>query len=123
MTVHLESDMPDTMADLREGIHMMRNASPEVWSAWANFIDAALAPVELDRKTKEFVALGMSITAQCKYCVGIHTQKCLDAGATDKEIVAVCQVAMAMGGSPAMTYVAEVNKAMELYHEKQEQAG
>ena len=44
----------------------------------------------------------------------------LDAGATDKEIVAVCQVAMAMGGSPAMTYVAEVHKALELYHEKEE---
>ena len=76
--------------------------------------------MDLDRKTKEFVALGMSITAQCKYCVGIHVQKCLDAGASDKEIIAVCQVAMAMGGSTAMTYVAEVHKALEWYHEKEE---
>lgn len=120
MTIHHEGDMPYIMSDLRAGIHMMRNAAPDMWQAWANFLDAALAPVDLDRKTKEFVALGMSITAQCKYCVGIHVQKCLDAGATDKEIIAVCQVAMAMGGSTAMTYVAEVHKALELYHEKQE---
>ena len=122
MTVHHEGDMPHTMADLREGIHMMRKASPQTWEAWAKFLDSALAPVDLDQKTKEFVALGMSITAQCKYCVGIHVGKCLAAGATDKEIVAVCQVAMVMGGSPAMTYIAEVYKAMELYHEKEERA-
>ena len=99
MSIHHEGDMPHTMEDLREGIHMMRNASPDMWKTWANFLDAALEPVDLDQKTKEFVALGMSITAQCKYCVGIHVQKCLDAGASEKEIIAVCQVAMAMGSS------------------------
>ena len=123
MTVHHEGDMPDTMHDLREGIRMMRSASPKTWEAWAKFLDAALEPVDLDRKTKEFVALGMSITAQCKYCVGIHVQKCLDAGASEQEIVAVCHVAMVMGGSPAMTYIAEVYKALELYREKQEKVG
>ena len=51
----------------------------------------------------------------------MHLQKCLDAGASEPEIVDVCNVAMVMGGSPAMTYIAEVRKALELYREKQEQ--
>jgi AhpD family alkylhydroperoxidase len=121
MTVHHEGDMPHTMEDLKSGILMMRESAPKAWEAWAGFIDAALAPSALDRKTKELVALGMSITAQCKYCVGVHTQKCLDAGAKNEEIVDVCLVAMAMGGGPAMTYVAEVHKALELYDDKKEQ--
>ena len=120
MTVHHEGDMPDTMEDLRYGVRMMRDAAPRTWETWANFVDAALAPAALDRKTKELVALGMSITAQCKYCVGVHVQKCLDAGAREAEITDVCHVAMAMGGGPAMTYIAEVHKALELYHEKRE---
>ena len=40
MTVHHEGDMPHTMADLREGIHMMRKASPKTWEAWAKFQDS-----------------------------------------------------------------------------------
>lgn len=120
MTIHYEGDMPDTMEDLRHGIRMMREAAPGTWETWARFVDSALAPSALDRRTKELVALGMSMTAQCKYCVGVHLQKCLDAGASEAEIIDVCHVAMAMGGGPAMTYIAEVHKALELYREKQE---
>ncbi len=121
MTIHYEGDMPDTMEDLKHGVRMMRNAAPKTWEAWAKFVEESLAPSALDRKTKEFVALGMSMTAQCKYCVGVHAQKCLDAGASEAEIIDVCHVAMVMGGTPAMTYIAEVHKALELYREKQEQ--
>ena len=119
MTAYYEGDMPDTMEDLRHGVKMMRESAPKTWEAWAGFADAALAPSALDRKTKELVALGMSLTAQCKYCVGVHLQKCLDAGATEAEIIDVCHVAMVMGGGPAMTYIAELHKALELYREKE----
>jgi AhpD family alkylhydroperoxidase len=120
MTIHFEGDMPDTMEDLRQGVRMMREAAPKTWETWAKFVDASLAPAALDRKTKELVALGMSLTAQCKYCVGVHLQKCLDAGASEAEVIDVCHVAMVMGGGPAMTYIAEVHKALELYREKEE---
>lgn len=120
MTEHYEGDMPETMTALKEGIVMMRDHSPGSWEAWANFSDTALEPVALSRKTKELVALGMSITAQSKYCVGVHVQRSLDSGATDEEIIDVCNVAMVMGGMPAMSYVAEVHKAVQLYREKQE---
>ncbi len=113
--------MPDTMEDLKHGIHWMRGSSPDYWRAWASFVDHTLKPSALDAKTKELIALGMSITAQCKYCVGVHVQKCLDAGTTDAEINDVCKVAMLMGGAPAMTYIAEVHKGVEVYRTKQEQ--
>ncbi len=121
MSIHYEGDMPDTMEDLKHGIRRMREASPDTWSAWAKFVDSTLKPAALDGKTKELIALGMSITTQCKYCVGVHVQKCLDAGATDAEINDVCKVAMLMGGGPAMTYIAEVHKGVEVYRSKQDQ--
>jgi len=121
MSVHYEGNMPETMADLKQGIRMMRKAAPKTWNTWAIFVDKAFEPAALDRKTKELLALGMSMTAQCKYCVGVHAQKSLDAGASEAEIIDVCHVAMLMGGAPAMTYIAEVHMAMELYRTKQEQ--
>ena len=121
MSTHYEGDMPDIMEDLRHGIHRMREDEPECWKAWTGFVQATLKPAALGVKTKELIALGMSITAQCKYCVGVHVQKCLDAGATEAEINDVCKVAMLMGGAPAMSYISEVHKSIEVYRGKQEQ--
>lgn len=70
MTEHYEGDMPETMNALKEGIVMMRKQSPGTWEAWARFSDIALDPVALNRKTKELVALGMSLTAQSKAIAG-----------------------------------------------------
>ncbi len=39
----------------------------------------------LDAKTKELVAIGTAITTRCKYCIAIHVEKALKAGATKKE--------------------------------------
>lgn len=41
---------------------------------------------------------------------------------THAEIIDVCKVAMLMGGGPAMTYIAEVKKALDLF-EKQQAGG
>lgn len=122
MTLRHESDMPVSMKDLGAGVRMMREGAPEIWEAWSKFVQLGLEPSVLDRKTKEFVALGMSLSSGCAYCIEVHVQKALDAGATPQELIAVCHVAMVMGGSPAMTYVAEVHKALEVYAEKQKAA-
>ena len=55
----------------------------------------------------------MAITARCKYCIGIHVEKALKAGATKEEILEAATVAILMGGGPALTYIAEVKKALE----------
>ena len=78
MTAYYEGDMPDTMEDLRHGVKMMRESAPKTWEAWAGFADAALAPSALDRKTKELVALGMSLTGfQIRGQVATMTTICL----------------------------------------------
>ena len=104
---------------MSEGMKYLVAKRPEAMKGLLTFFGKSVQA--LDRKTKELLALGMSMTAQCKYCVGVHAQKSLDAGASEAEIIDVCHVAMLMGGAPAMTYIAEVHMAMELYRTKQEQ--
>lgn len=73
---------------------------------------SVLKPGKLDLKTKEVIALGMGLTVRCKYCIGIHTQKALDAGATPEKLWEVTTVAVMMGGGPARAYVAELLQAL-----------
>jgi len=86
---------------------------PKTMRHFKEFMGAVLDEGVLDTKTKELVALGTSITARCKYCIAIHVEKALKAGATKEEILEAATVAILMGGGPAMTYVVEVKKALD----------
>ena len=80
-----------------------------------SFMGSVLNEGVLDAKTKELIAIGTSITARCKYCIAIHVEKTLNAGATKEEIFEAATVAILMGGGPAMTYVSEVKDALDEY--------
>ena len=110
----------DNMADVRENIRDFKRAkkalmenNEEAMGEFADFMDEVLEEKHLDLKTKELIALTNGITARCKYCIDIHTQKALQAGATREEILEAAFVAIMMGGGPALTYVAELKKALD----------
>jgi len=106
------SDMRDAMRDVKRAMGELTKQVPEEMKGFSDFMGTVLKPGKLDLKTKELIALGMGLTSRCKYCIGIHTQKALAAGATPEELWEVATVAVMMGGGPAMTYVAELQKAL-----------
>ncbi len=106
-------DMKQAMQDVNHSLSELRRQAPEEMECFSQFMDKVLAPDALDLKTKELIALGMALTARCKYCIGMHTQSCLAAGATEKELWEVAAVAVMMGGGPALTHTAELYKALE----------
>ncbi|MDY0330081.1 MAG: carboxymuconolactone decarboxylase family protein [Thiomonas sp.] len=114
-TVHNGMDV--SMRDYKMGMGMMNREAAGTMKAFGAFMGEALGDGVLDAKTKELIALGMAITARCVYCIGIHVEKCLRAGVSHAEIVEVCKVAIVMGGGPAMTYIAEVKKALDLFEQ------
>ena len=99
--------------DFQEAMQLLGKNNPEVMRDFRRFMDSVLKEGYLDVKTKELIALGMAITARCRYCIGIHVEKCLSAGAKKEEILEAATVAILMGGGPALTYIAEVKKALE----------
>lgn len=42
--------------------------------------------IKLDNKTKELIAIGASITANCQPCLEYHTKKAIEYGANNQEI-------------------------------------
>ncbi len=106
-------EMRDAMRSAKRAMGELNRQVPEEMSCFTQFMSSVLKPGKLDLKTKELIALGMGLTARCKYCIGIHTEKALNAGATPEELWEVATVAVMMGGGPAMTYVAELQKALD----------
>ncbi len=107
------AEMKKAIEDFQEAMKMLSKNNPEVMRDFKKFMDSVLKEGYLDTKTKELIALGMAITARCKYCIGIHVEKALEAGASKEEILEAATVAILMGGGPALTYIAEVKKALE----------
>lgn len=67
----------------------------------------------LDKKTKELMALSISIVTKCEPCMEWHLNQALHDGATDKEIFETIDVAIDMGGGPAAAYARFALKALE----------
>ena len=76
---------------------------------------AAGADGVLDKKTKEFVALGIAIAARCDDCIGFHVKALVDLGATRQEIEEVLATAVYMGGGPSLMYASHALKAFEQF--------
>ncbi len=106
-------EMRQAVQDVKRALGRLSQEVPEEMRGFSQFMDAVLKPGALDLKTKELIALATALTARCKYCIALHTEKALHAGATEKEIWEVATVAVMMGGGPALTYIAELNKSLE----------
>ena len=93
----LEAMIPETISGF---VKMERNHS----------MDGALTV-----KTKELIALGISVNSQCDGCMITHLHHALEAGADRAEILEVLSVSVMMGGAPALNKSGIVLEALDQY--------
>jgi AhpD family alkylhydroperoxidase len=72
----------------------------------------------LSAKHKELIALAVGVAARCEACVYTHTEKCLKAGASPREVMDAAGVAVMMGGGPVYTYATVVAAALKHWETK-----
>ncbi len=77
----------------------------------------------LSKKTKELMALSISIVTKCEPCMEWHLDQAMQNGATDEEIYETIDVSIEMGGGQAGAYARFVLKAMEYFKNKKQQTG
>jgi selenide, water dikinase len=75
------------------------------------FLQAAGAPGALDGKTKQAIAIALSVLARCEPCVKNHLKKARDMGFTQEEIDEAAWMGIGFGGSPAMVFYNTLRKA------------
>jgi AhpD family alkylhydroperoxidase len=79
-------------------------AAPETMQAFQGVMKAASKEGALSAKTKELMAVTISIAVKCEGCIVFHIQNAIKHGATREEIVETIGVAIEMGGGPATVY-------------------
>lgn len=91
----------------------LRASTPEVMKGFNDLGRAATSNGVLDRKTKELIALALSVAARCDPCIGFHMQTLVKLGVTRQEIDEVLGVTTYMGGGPSLMYAASAIAAFE----------
>lgn len=91
----------------RQGIGRYHRSSPEVASAFTAMHEAALSDGAMSRGVKELMAVAIAIVTHCDGCVAWHLQAAAEAGATREMAIEALDVAVLMGGGPAMISVAD----------------
>ena len=87
--------------------------APEGMKAFWAFDKAAMAAGAIPVKYKELMALAVTFTTQCPYCIEIHSNQARAAGATDQEIAEAVIVAAALRAGAAITHGTHAMKSHE----------
>jgi AhpD family alkylhydroperoxidase len=90
--------------NLRGPYRALRHAIPDVMSAYSALSSAAMADGVLSTKTKELIALAISITLECDGCVAAHARGLARQGATQGEVAEMIGVAISMNGGPGTVW-------------------
>jgi len=87
--------------------------SPESMKSFQKLMGAVEKEKILSAKTKELIAIAISITQQCEWCIAFHVSNAIDKGATEEEIMEAAWVAVLMGGGPALMHAGLVLEALD----------
>jgi AhpD family alkylhydroperoxidase len=109
---------PDRLRNFERNSRQLSSAQPAVMKAFWKFHAAAVAPAALDTKTKELIALAISVAARCDDCIAHHTYDALEAGASKEEIADALGVAILMSGGTGVVYATHAIEALDQFSER-----
>jgi AhpD family alkylhydroperoxidase len=105
------TDWPSTTKQLSADLRELRLGAPDAMKGFSAIAHAALAPKALDRKTKELIALAISVAVRCDDCIAFHAKAAVEQGATREEALETLGMAIYMGAGPAAMYASHALSA------------
>ena len=91
------------MANMKKLMSLGAKA-PDTWKGFLAFDEAARADGAIPKKYKELMAVAVALTTQCPYCIEIHKEEALKAGATAAELAETTFVAAALRAGASVTH-------------------
>src|SRR2546421_11575924 len=82
----------------------MDGLAPEVMKAFWAFDKAAVAAGAIPVKYKELIAVAVTLTTQCPYCIDIHSGNARKAGATEAKLTEAAMVDASLRAGAAVTH-------------------
>ena len=108
---------PEMTQHLSSELRNLRGGAGDVMKGFSSIAQAALAPGALDVKTKELIALAISVATRCDDCIGFHSKAAVERGATRAEILETLGMAIYMGAGPSVMYASHALGAFTQFAE------
>ena len=89
----------------------MKEMLPETSEALDKLRDTIFNGGEIDRKTKELIAVACSVLMRCQFCVHTHSQRAIAHGASKKEIAEAISIAMFIAGGTQLGWTNDLGKS------------
>jgi AhpD family alkylhydroperoxidase len=115
-------DWPETATALADALKGLRAGAPDQMKAFSSLARAALEPKALPTKTKELIALAISVATRCDGCVAFHAKAAVEQGATRDEVLETMGMAIYMGAGPSVMYAAQALEAYDQFAGRTAQA-
>jgi AhpD family alkylhydroperoxidase len=96
----------------RKYLHQQFVQKSKVYKSLLELEDKAFRDGVLKKKTKELMALSISIITKCEPCMEWHLGQALQEGASDEEIFETIDVAIEMGGVLSRRLIDPANPAV-----------
>ena len=103
---------PDRLRNFERNSRELSSAQSAVMRTFWDLHAATVADGALDTKTKELIALAISVWARCDDCIAHHTRDALEAGASREEIADALGVAILMGGGTSVVFATHAMEAL-----------
>ncbi len=100
---------------LEERLAQLGRELPGPMTGFARLHKKAVEDGALDAKTKELMALAISIAVRCDGCIAYHAHDAIKAGATRAELLETIGVAIFMAGGPGSIYAAHAMDAIDQF--------
>ncbi|MEX0770857.1 MAG: arsenosugar biosynthesis-associated peroxidase-like protein [Balneolaceae bacterium] len=101
-----------------EDLRKFENVSefqPELAEKFFDYYNTVFEEGALTAREKALIALAVSHTVQCPYCIDAYTTGCLEQGATEEQMMEAVHVATAIrGGSSLVHGVQMMNRVKDL---------
>jgi AhpD family alkylhydroperoxidase len=84
----------------RKEAHQFFMGRSEVYKSFLSMEEVTYRDSALSKKTKELIAIGISVAINCESCMEWHISQAIKDGATESEIIEAVEVGIEMSGGP-----------------------
>jgi len=118
----MNKDWIGVTTEMSGAVRELRTGMPDVMKGFSALAQSALKAGALDPKTKELIALAISVATRCDACVGFHAEAAVKQGASRNEIMETMGMAVYMGAGPSVMYAAQAVEAFDQFTSQKAQS-
>jgi len=103
----------DRLQETQQMFSKLKGDMPKELSSFINFSQLTKKEGAIDKKNKELILVALAVASQCSWCITLHIDDAVKAGATKDEILEACMLSVVMGGGPKLMYMNIVYEELE----------